>query len=127
MREMLYLLAPNPNGAQGGGQSILVSLLPIVLMIAIFYFLLIRPQQRKQKEHRQMLDSVRKGDRIITTGGILGVVTGVRDDRVTVKIADNVRVHVLKSAISQITKRGDEEDDSIDTSEGEEVKEKENK
>jgi len=127
MREMLYLIGGSPNQAQGGPQGILVSLLPIILMIGIFYFLLIRPQQRKQKEHRQMLDSVRKGDRIVTTGGLLGVVTGVRDDRVTVKIADNVRVHVLKSAISQITKRGDEEDDSIDSSDDEEVKEKENK
>ena len=110
MFEIFYLIGGSPGG-EGGSQSILVSLLPIILMIAIFYFLLIRPQQRKQKEHRQMLSNVRKGDEIITNGGIFGVVTGVRDDRITVKIADNVRVRIQKSAVSQVTKRGDEEDD----------------
>ena len=111
MGELFYLIGGSPGETPSGPGGILGSLLPIVLMIGIFYFLLIRPQQRKKKEHEQMLSGVRKSDKVVTNGGIIGVVTSVRDDRVTVKIADNVRIHVLKSAISQITKRGDEEDD----------------
>jgi preprotein translocase subunit YajC len=66
--------------------------LPLVLIFVIFYFLMIRPQQKKAKEHKAMLDSLKKGDRVITSGGIYGLIEEVRSDTVTLKVAENVRV-----------------------------------
>ena len=103
---MFYLIGVAP-GSGGGSPSLIGSLLPIILMIVIFYFLLIRPQQQKQKEHRRMLSELKKGDKVITSGGVFGVITGVRDNRVTLRISDNVRIHVLKSAISRFQEGGE--------------------
>jgi preprotein translocase subunit YajC len=92
------------DGAFGMGG--IVQLLPIVAIFVIFYFLLIRPQQRKAKEHKALLASVRRGDRIVTGGGILGVVTKVLDENhVQVEIAEGVRVKVMKSTIADIPSR----------------------
>ena len=89
-----------------GGFSGLGSLLPLVAIFVIFYFLLIRPQQRKAKEHKALLAGVRRGDRIITGGGILGIVTKVLDDQyVQVEIAEGVRVKLLKGTIADIPSR----------------------
>jgi preprotein translocase subunit YajC len=80
--------------------------LPLVAIFVIFYFLLIRPQQRKAKEHKALLASVRRGDRVLTGGGILGLVTKVVDEHhVQVEIAEGVRVRVLKSTIADIPSR----------------------
>ena len=96
-------------GAGNGGFSGLgglESMLPLVAIFVIFYFLLIRPQQKKAKEHKALLASVRRGDRVLTGGGILGVVTKVVDERhVQVEIAEGVRVKVLKSTIADIPSR----------------------
>ncbi|NOZ88252.1 MAG: preprotein translocase subunit YajC [Deltaproteobacteria bacterium] len=73
---------------------------PFVLIIVIFYFLLIRPQQKKAKEHQSMLSSVQKGDYVMTTGGLFGRVTGMTEQVVTVEISDRVRVKVAKSYIA---------------------------
>jgi len=75
-------------------------ILPLLLMFGIFYFLLIRPQQKKQKEHRNMISSLKKGDRIITSGGLHGRITGIDDTTLTVEIADKVRVKVARSNVS---------------------------
>lgn len=83
----------------------LISMLPLVAIFVVFYFLLIRPQQKKQKEHRAMITSVRRGDQVITGGGILGKVTKVVDDYAFVEIAEGVRVRVLKSTIADIPSR----------------------
>jgi len=92
------------DGAFGMGG--IVQLLPIVAIFVIFYFLLIRPQQRKAKEHKALLASVRRGDRVVTGGGILGMVTKVLDEHhVQVEIAEGVRVKVLKSTIADIPSR----------------------
>jgi len=92
------------DGAFGLGG--IMQLLPIVAIFVIFYFLLIRPQQRKAKEHKALLASVRRGDRVVTGGGILGVVTKVLDDNyVQVEIAEGVRVKVMKSTIADIPSR----------------------
>jgi preprotein translocase subunit YajC len=93
-----------PDGAFGlGGMA---QLLPIVAIFVIFYFLLIRPQQRKAKEHKALLAGVRRGDRVVTGGGILGVVTKVLDEQyVQVEIAEGVRVRVLKGTIADIPSR----------------------
>jgi len=82
---------------EGGGFGALV---PLILMFAIFYFLLIRPQQKKQKQHRQMLGSIKKGDRVITSGGLYGRTTGLSDRVVTLEISEQVRVKVGRSNMS---------------------------
>jgi preprotein translocase subunit YajC len=86
-----------------GGQSVAVQMLPLVLIFVVFYFLLIRPQQRKAKEHKSMLDALRRGDRIVTGGGIIGTVSRiVNAEEVQIDIAENVRVRVLRSTISNV-------------------------
>lgn len=90
---------------QEGGSGGLLGLWPIVLIFVIFYFLLIRPQQKKQKDHQKMLESIRKGDRVVTSGGVYGVVVGVKDNVVVLKIAENVKVEFAKSAVTHILPR----------------------
>ena len=90
------------GAASGQGAGGFTSLIPIVLMFVIFYFLLIRPQQKKAKEHREMISQVRKGDRIVTSGGLHGRVTAVGDATLTVEIADRVRVKIARGNLSQV-------------------------
>ena len=90
------------GAAAGQGAGGFTSLIPIVLMFVIFYFLLIRPQQKKAKEHREMISQVRKGDRIVTSGGLHGRVTAVSDSTLTVEIADRVRVKIARGNVSQV-------------------------
>lgn len=87
------------GGGQGGG---LTAFLPLILMFAIFYFLLIRPQQKKQKQLKAMLSAIKKGDRVVSAGGLHGVVTGVADDVVTMEIAPKVRVKVSRGSIAGV-------------------------
>ena len=87
----------------------LTSLLPLVLIFVIFYFLLIRPQQKRAKEHRQMLDSIKKGDKVVTSGGIYGVVESVGTNTVTLKIAENVKVKFGKGNIAAIRPPSEED------------------
>jgi preprotein translocase subunit YajC len=96
--------------AAGGllDQSALIQFLPLVLIFVVFYFLLIRPQQQKQKQHRTMLDALRRGDRVVTGGGIIGTVNRVTgNEEVEVDIAQGVRVRVLRSTISSVLARTD--------------------
>jgi preprotein translocase subunit YajC len=101
----------SPAYAQGAGmmdQSALVQFLPLILIFVVFYFLLIRPQQKKQKEHRATIDALRRGDRVVTGGGILGTVSKVvSPDEVEVDLAPNVRVRVLRSTISSVLAKPD--------------------
>ncbi|MBI3611160.1 MAG: preprotein translocase subunit YajC [Nitrospirae bacterium] len=90
--------AAAPSAGPGG---MLVSFLPFALIFVIFYFLLILPQQRKQKKHRAMLEALKKGDRILTTGGIMGTVAALNKDVVTVQVADNVRIKVRREYIAE--------------------------
>ena len=103
------LISPAYAQATGGlDQSALVQFLPLVLIFVVFYFLLIRPQQKKQKEHRAMLDAVRRGDRVVTGGGILATVSKVvSPEEVEVDLAPNVRVRVLRSTISSVLSKPD--------------------
>ena len=97
--------------AQGTGlfdQSALVQFLPLVLIFVVFYFLLIRPQQKKQKDHRTMLEALRRGDRVVTGGGILGTVSKVTGpEEVEIDIASGVRVKVLRSTITSVLAKPD--------------------
>lgn len=86
----------------GGMGSLFGSLLPFLLIILVFYFLILRPQQKRQKEKARLLESVQKGDKIITSGGIHGTVEGLEDKTVLVKIADNTKVKMERSAIATI-------------------------
>jgi preprotein translocase subunit YajC len=88
------------GGAGGEGTAGFTSFIPIILMFVIFYFLLIRPQQKRQKEHRSMVSNLKKGDRIVTSGGLHGRITGIDDTTLTVEIADKVRVKVARSNVS---------------------------
>lgn len=87
---------------QDGAGSMIGSILPFLLIILVFYFLILRPQQKRQKERQQMLESVKKGDKIVTTGGIHGTVEGIDGAELLVKIADNVKVKLDKSAVGNI-------------------------
>lgn len=86
-----------------GGGSQLVSFLPLILVFAVFYFLLIRPQVRQRKEHQNMLNQLRRGDKIVTGGGIIGTVTKVNNDgEITVQIAEGVKVVVARGTIANV-------------------------
>jgi preprotein translocase subunit YajC len=82
--------------------GIIGSLLPFILIIAVFYFLILRPQQRRQKERQKLLESVKRGDKVILSGGIHGTVEGLEDKTVLVKISDNTKVKVERSGITSI-------------------------
>lgn len=91
------------TAAPGGSSDMLVQFLPLILIFVVFYFLLIRPQQKKMKEHKAMLGNIRRGDRVVTGGGIIGVVTKVgADDELTVEIAENVRVRCVRSTVNLV-------------------------
>lgn len=94
------------GGAEGGGSSGFGAIVPLVLMFAIFYFLLIRPQQKKAKLQKQILASLKKGDRVVSSGGLYGVITGLTDDVVTLEIAPKVRVKVSRVSISGVVNKG---------------------
>ena len=93
------------EGAGDGG--FILSLLPLILIFVVFYFLLIRPQQKRMKDHREMLGSVRRGDRVVTGGGIIGQVVKAGDDELTVEIGEGMRVKVLRSTVSSVVSRGE--------------------
>ena len=97
--------------AQGTGifdQNALVQFLPLILIFVVFYFLLIRPQQRKAKDQKTMLDALRRGDRVVTGGGIIGTVARVDNpEEVVVDIAENVRVRVVRSTITTVLAKPD--------------------
>ena len=97
----------NHAHAQAAAQqpSMLASFIPLILNFLIFYFLLIRPQQKKQKEHKVLLDSIQRGDEILSSGGILGKVIKVDNDKLTVEIAKGVNVTVLRSTVADVIKK----------------------
>ena len=98
MTNPLLLAAAAPTGAA----ATFFSLFPFILIFIIFWFLLIRPQQKRMKEHQAQISAVKKGDRVITGGGLIGKVTKVGDNEVEVEIAPNVRVQAVKSTLSQV-------------------------
>ena len=97
MFDIAYAMGTGGEGAGG-----FTGFIPLILMFVIFYFLLIRPQQKKTKEHRQMISNLKKGDRIITSGGIHGRITGMDESTLTVEIADKVRVKVARGNVSNL-------------------------
>lgn len=104
MIDFAYAMGPAPPGGSGPW-SVLIQMAPIVLVLAIFFFLVIRPQQREKKRREEMLASLRKGNRVVTTGGLIGTIVGLSEQVVTLKIGDSVRVECLRSAVTGL--RGD--------------------
>jgi preprotein translocase subunit YajC len=96
------------QAAPGGGGDMLMSLLPFVLIFVIMYFLILRPQQRRVKQHREMVKNLRRGDTIITSGGMIGKVTKViDDDHVEMEITDGVRVRQVRGMVSDVRAKGE--------------------
>ena len=96
----LSLLQANP----ATGSQTLMSVVPFVLIIAIFYFFIIRPQNKKQKETQKMIDALKRGDKVVTIGGIHGVVTSTKEKTVILKVDDNVKIEVNRSAVAGVEK-----------------------
>jgi preprotein translocase subunit YajC len=108
----LPLLLGAPQGAGGApasGMEQLVSFAPFILIIAIFYFLIIRPQNKKQKETQRMLSELKKGDKVVTIGGIHGTIASVKDSSLLIKIDDNVKVEINRNAVASVTSVAREE------------------
>ena len=97
--------------ADGGAGSTLFSFLPLVAIIAIFYLLILRPQRTKQQETQKMLSALKKGDRVITIGGIHGVIQTIRDNSVIVKVDENTKLEFSRSAIASVSSRDDGDDE----------------
>ncbi len=105
LASVAWAQAPTGSGGTGGA---LLSLVPFVLIFVIFYFLLILPQQKRQKKLKEMLDSLKKGDKVVTSGGVWGTVTNLGKSSVTVQIAENTKVKVQRDSITRL--RGEDED-----------------
>ena len=96
-----------PAAAAGGGaESTLLSMLPLVLMFVVLYFIMIRPQMKKQKEHKAMIDAIAKGDEVIIAGGIMGRVAKMGDSYMHIEVANNVEVQVQRAAVVQVLPKG---------------------
>ena len=98
--------APAAAAAGGDMQSSLMSMLPLLLMFEVLYFVMIRPQMKKQKEHKAMIDALAKGDEIITAGGFLGKVSKLGDSFLSIEIANGVEVQMQRSAVVQVLPKG---------------------
>jgi preprotein translocase subunit YajC len=107
MNFLAYAMGGGGAGAEGGQSAGFGAFVPLIIMFAIFYFLLIRPQQKKAKQHKELLGGLKKGDRVVSSGGLHGTVTGLTDDVVTMEIAPKVRVKVSRGSISGFTAKGE--------------------
>jgi preprotein translocase subunit YajC len=108
----LLTIAMAPPGGEGGGQNPMFMFVWLGLMIAIFYVMLIRPQQRRERERRALIDAVKTGDRVVFSGGIIGIVANVKDKLLVIKIADKVKIEVARSAVSQVLEKGEAPEDT---------------
>ena len=104
IHNLMFLAMGVPQGGSGGGGTTMGMWLPIIAIFAIMYFLIFRPQAKKQKEQRMMIDSLKKGDKVVTTGGIFGQIVGVKEKEGTiiVKVAENTKIEMSRAAIAKI-------------------------
>ncbi|MBM3529287.1 MAG: preprotein translocase subunit YajC [Alphaproteobacteria bacterium] len=97
-----------PAYAQAGGDNLLISLLPFILIFVIMYFLILRPQQKRAKTHQEMVKNVRRGDTVVTSGGLIGKVTKVIDDeQIEVEVAEDVRIRQVRSMVADVRAKGE--------------------
>jgi preprotein translocase subunit YajC len=102
-------MAPPTDGSAGGGGSLFSTLIMFALIIGIFYFLILRPQQKRQKDRQKMLDAVKKGDKVVTSGGLHGTVAGLDEKTVLLQVADNVKLKLDRSAVAAVVHEGSTE------------------
>jgi preprotein translocase subunit YajC len=95
-----------PAAAQGGIESSLMSLLPLILMFVVLYFIMIRPQMKRQKEHKAMVDALAKGDEVVTAGGLYGKINKVGESNLHIEVAQGVEVMVQRQAVTQVLPKG---------------------
>ena len=104
----MFITPAYAQGAGGGGGDLLIQLLPFILIFVVMYFLILRPQQKRMKDHRDMIGAVRRGDTVVLAGGIIGKVTKVKDEtEIEVEIADGVKSRVVRSMISEVRSKGE--------------------
>jgi preprotein translocase subunit YajC len=116
MFEVLALMPPAPAGTDPNPTGSMLSTVGmLVIMGVMFWFLLIRPQQKQKKEQENLLKNLKSGDKVMLSSGILGIVASVKDKTVTVKIADNVKIEVIKSSVSTVLQRSGEEEAKTET------------
>jgi len=101
--DFLLAMAP-PQDGQAGGGGMISTLIMFGAIFAIFYFMIIRPQQKRQKEHQKMLDALQKGDKVIMSGGIHGTIAGIEDKTVLIDVGNNVKIKFERSAITSVVK-----------------------
>ena len=106
--------AMGQGGAAGGQPGGFTAFIPLIIMFAIFYFLLIRPQQKKSKAHREMISTLKKGDRVVTSGGIHGRITSTDETSVTVEIADRVRIKIDRGNIAALNQSSPQSQPSVE-------------
>ena len=116
-----FAYAQSSDAASG---SAFFQFIPLILILGVFWFLIIRPQQKKQKEHQRMVDSLRKGDKVVTNGGIFGTIVKVGDDRLTLEIASKIQIQLERHQVSRMDKKTGVNKDDDDGEEKEEIAEK---
>ena len=109
MTKFSLFLAQAQPAAPSGGASMLMQMLPLVLMFGAMYFLLIAPQRKKQKEHEKMLAALGVGDEVVTSGGIFGVITNVKEDRFVVRVSEGTKIEIGKGFVQSVVKKATEE------------------
>lgn len=101
------IISPAYAQTAGAAGGLLDLFLPLIIVFAIIYFMILRPQQKRQKEHKDMIDSLRRGDRVISQGGLIGKVSKVSDEEVEIEVATGVKVAVVKSMIAVVQSKGE--------------------
>ena len=112
-----FSVAYAQSAGEASSQNAFFQFIPLVLILGVFWFLIIRPQQKKQKEHQRMVDNLNKGDKVVTNGGIFGTIVKVGDDRITLEVASKVQINVERQQVSRMDKKSgvtkdEKEDDS---------------
>lgn len=108
MIDLNSLLAMAPSPSQQGQGNPLGFMFPMIILFAILYFMLIRPQQRREKERKALINSVKSGDRVLFSGGILGTVTNVKENTLLIKISDNVKIEAARGAVQRVLEKGEQ-------------------
>ena len=112
---MKFFYLPLAQAAPQGAPGPLTHMIPFILMFVIFYFLLIRPQQQKQKEQERMVKNLAKNDEVITSGGLHGTVVGLKESSILLRIAENVKVEVERSAVTQVVRQSNKQQETSDS------------
>ena len=108
----MFITPAHAQAAAGDPLGGFGSFIPLILIFVIFYFFLIRPQQKRAKEHKAMLDALRRGDTIVTQGGVIGKISKVKDDEVEVEIAENVRIRVVRATVASVMSKTEPANDN---------------